>query len=382
MRKQKMLALLLCAMLLLTAAAPALAASKVTVTVKYVTGDKNVKIADTERITGVPGAYFQVDLKDISGYTFIGFTHNTMNSFVFPEKDVTLLAHYAKQDGITVKYVDEKGNKLGASKTISGREGQGYTVDTPYFAGYTFLRVDDPNNGVIRADSKTIKVVYRASSASSVVPVSGQMVHLRVQSVDQGTGAVLTLLENADKPYGTHVDISNYRHTVQGYQFTGVTVNGVKATSSDVALTRDTTIVYYYQTTSHWTQPVTHDATLLVRGVDESTGRVFREFYNNAVSYGSAMALNAPNIQGYVYDYCTVTGSSSDRGVVTVYNDTVITYFYKPVYYGGSIPVAPVVYGNTAPVVPVVGGDVPVAVVSNSSPAIGTGAIPVAVVGN
>ncbi len=378
MRKQKLTALLLSVLLLLTVAVPALAASKVTVTVKYVTGEKNKKIAEPDKITGVPGAYFQVKLKDISGYTFIGFTHNKNNNFIFPDKSITMLAHYAKQDGITVKYVDEKGNKIADSANVGGLEGQAYTVNTPYISGYSFLRVEDPNNGVIRTDSKTVKVVYRAVNASALPPV-GQMMHLRVMSVDQGTGAMLNLIENSDKPYGVQISINDYKHTVPGYQFTGVTVNGVAATSTIVPLTKDTEVVYYYKTNSYWTQPVVHDATLLVRGVDESTGRVFREFYNNVVSYGSAMALNPPVIQDYSYDYCTVSGAQVMNRTITIYNDTVVTYFYKPLWrppvvYGGSIPEA------VAPG-PVIGsGAIPEAIAPSS--AIGSGAIPNAVVGN
>ncbi|MDD4074550.1 MAG: MucBP domain-containing protein [Eubacteriales bacterium] len=362
MRKQKLTALLLSVLLLFAVAAPALAASQVTVTVKYVTGEKNLKIAEPEKITGTPGAYFQVNLKEISGYTFVGFTHNKNNSFIFPDKSITMLAHYAKVDGITVKYVDENGNKIADSVTVGGHEGQVYTVNTPYIAGYSFLRVEDPNNGVIKASNKSIKVVYRAVNAVTMPPV-GQMMHLRVRSVDQDTGAMLNLIENSDKPYGIKINISDYQHAVSGYQFTGVTVNGVAATSTIVPLTKDTDIVYYYKTNSSWIQPIVHEASLVVRGVDESTGRVFREFYNDGVSYGSAMALNPPSVEDYSYDYCTVSGAQVMNRTITIYNDTVVTYFYKPLWQ------VPVIYGGTIPQAVAPG------------PVIGSGAIPTAVVG-
>lgn len=349
MKIKKIICLALALAVLLSMASTAAASGKVTVTVKYVTGEKNTRIADTEKISGIPGTYFQIDIKDIKGYTFVGFTSNTMNSFVFPNKDITMLVHYAKGVTNTIKYVDVNGNKIAASTKISGKDGQEYDVETPYIGGYTFLRVEDPNNGVFKTKDNTIKVVYQPKTGTGNGMPAVSTVHLSVKCVDMNTGATLTILENRDIAYNSTIDLSSYSRSFTGYNFNHVTVNGIDAQSSVVRLVCDTSVVYYYTTKSHWSEPIMHDNMLTITAVNRENGRIIQILDSRAVPNGTNVALSAPYFNGYVFSYYVVDGARNNNGIITVYGDTNVTLYYAPVAQA-TVPTIPT--NPTVPTIP------------------------------
>lgn len=332
MRKMKKLLVWMLILAFLAAFAMPAAASTTTVTVKYVTGEKNKTIAKSAKITGEPGDFFQVDIKDIKGYTYIGFTHPSENSFIFPDKDITMLVHYAKGVKATVNYVDQNGSTILASTSLSGKTGDSYTVPQPYIQGYTFAHIKDPEHGLFGDKNHTITVVYNRVNWAP----SATMVNLRVQCVDQDSGKVLMVITDSNVPISTVVNLNSYNHNIPGHSFTGVSVNGAPATRGTISLGGDTLITYYYISGQPWPIPVVETAHLYVYAVCEETGDVIRVLQDQDVQIGTIVSLVPPSLPSFEYDYTDVGGAQRRGNSIIVNYDTVVAYYYRMLFLGGT----------------------------------------------
>lgn len=352
---KKLLPLLLVLLLLLTAAAPVFAESsgKATVTVKYVTGDKNKTIAKNRTITGTPGKHFSVKVRDIAGYTFIGFSDDHPNDFVFPKNKMTVLVHYAKGAAATVKYLDTYGNTIYPSVKLTGIPGAVYTINTPSIQGYVLSQVQDPNHGVFSSKGNTVKVIYTPTGIPTPAPTT--QVRLTVQSVEIGSGAVLKNITNQAVMLPATINLSNYNHQVPGYSYYTTLVNGVTPSSNLVSLHGDTTVSFVYSGNIPTPPPVVKDATLYVYAIDEDTGDILSTIYSGNMRQGSSFRLSPPSFNGYAYDYTEVNGGPDWSSSITVNYDTVVVYYYNMLYMR-DVPVAvdptPDPYDPDIPVAP------------------------------
>ncbi len=347
---KKLLPLLLVLLLLLAAAAPALAdnSGKATVTVKYVTGDKNKTIAKNRILTGTPGKHFSVKVPDIKGYTFIGFSDDHPNDFVYPKNKMTVLVHYAKGATVTVKYLDNYGNTIYPFAKLTGIAGAAYTVATPYIQGYTFSQIKDANHGVFGSKNSTVTVTYISSSAPTPAPTT--QVRLTVQSVELNSGTVLKNITNQAVALPATINLSNYNHQVPGYSYYTTLVNGAPASSNIISLHGDTTVSFVYSGYIPTPPPVVRDASLYVYAVDEDTGDILSTIYSGNMQQGSSFRLNPPSFNGYAYDYTEVNGGPNWSSSITINYDTVVVYYYNMLYLK-DVPVA--VDPTPAPDIPV-----------------------------
>ena len=345
MRKiKKLLPLLLVLMLLLTAAAPALAASsgKATVTVKYVTGDQNKTIAKNRMLTGTPGKHFSVKVPDIKGYTFIGFSDNHPNDFVYPMAKLTDLPHYAKGVSVTVKYTDMYGKSIYPTAKLSAIPGAAYTVDRPYIQGYTLSQIQDSKHGVFVSKSHTVTVLYTSNGVPTPAPTTN--VRLTVQSVELGTGNVLKTMVNQAVMLPMTINLGSYSHQVPGYCYYTTLVNGVTVSSNTVTLRGDTTVSFVYTGSIPTPPPVVVDATLYVCAVDADTGDIIDNIYSGNVTKGSSFRLSAPSYRSYTYDHTEVNGGPDWSSSITVNYDTVVIYYYHMLYQDVPVAIDPTPY--------------------------------------
>lgn len=321
--------LLLAFIMVFALSASAFAASKGVVTIKYVTGENNKQISKSKTMSGTPGKHFSVKVPTIKGYTYIGFTDSVDNDFTYPEKSMTVLVHYAKSVSATINYLDTYGNVIAKKTTVSGSEGQSYTVATPYISGYSLMQIQDPENGVFGHSNHTINVYY---SAGSIVPAATSSVQLTIQSVDRDTNGVLQTLLSQQVMLPRTINFSAYSHTVPGYTFIGTMVNGIMNYNSSVTLTGNTTINFLYTKNQPWPSPIAQYATLTVTAVDADTGSVISVLRCENVPAGTNVSINPPAMNGYAYDHTEVNGNLGYTSSVTVNYDTDVDYYYHMLY--------------------------------------------------
>ncbi|MCF2707339.1 MucBP domain-containing protein [Arcanobacterium haemolyticum] len=137
------------------------------VTVSYVDEDGK-KIADDVVLTGKIGDEFTAQKKTIDGYTFkevVGGDENLSGAFAAEDQTVTLV--YVKDPvkgaDVTVTYVDEAGNEIADSVTLTGNVGESYTSEQKVIEGYTFKGMGEgsaPVAGEFSGTAQTVIYVY------------------------------------------------------------------------------------------------------------------------------------------------------------------------------------------------------------------------------
>ena len=133
-----------------------------TVTAKYVDEDGN-EIASSVVTTGVVGTAYSTTAKIINGYLLIETPANASGNYT---KDaITVTYVYKKADAQTslvlVKYVDEDGNEIATSNTLTGKVGDPYTTSAKTISGYTLKTTPANANGTYATSTITVTYVYK-----------------------------------------------------------------------------------------------------------------------------------------------------------------------------------------------------------------------------
>ncbi|MGX7420644.1 MucBP domain-containing protein, partial [Carnobacterium gallinarum] len=261
------------------------------VNVRYVAQGGNA-VAPTKVISGIEGTPYDVSTPDyklvIPGYTLdesilptnaIGLLTSSVSY-----QDVVYVYNQPAAD-VTVRYVDQAGNELAPSKTISGVVDDSYDTTTADYkktiAGYTLDESQLPSNktGTLGVNPQTVNYVYKKKT----IPSGG----VKVRYVDQ-QGNELAPSKAVEGNVGTPYDVttSDYRLVLPGYELdqNQVLLNGTGIFSEDTQ-----TVSYVYK------QIIEADPALnvTVRYVDED---------------GNEIRLNK-TISGYVGDPFDATTS-------------------------------------------------------------------------
>ncbi|MCF2707336.1 MucBP domain-containing protein [Arcanobacterium haemolyticum] len=138
-----------------------------TVTVTYVDEDGN-EIATSETLTGAAGSAYTAEKKAIEGYTFKELASGSApleGTFGVDPQKVTLV--YVKDPvkgaDVRVTYVDEAGNEIADSVTLTGNVGESYASEQKVIEGYTFKGMGEgsaPVAGEFLDTAQTVIYVY------------------------------------------------------------------------------------------------------------------------------------------------------------------------------------------------------------------------------
>ncbi|ECB9786779.1 cell surface protein [Listeria monocytogenes] len=141
-------------------------------TVNYVDEDGET-IHEPQIVSGFVGDDYDVTTPDyelvIDGYELdtSKLPTNGIGTFDYAPLSVTYV--YKKMEGapVTVKYVDENGNEITASDTLTGKLDDSYQAKAKDIAGFTLDKSKLPANasGVFEKDSQTVTYVYQAVPA-------------------------------------------------------------------------------------------------------------------------------------------------------------------------------------------------------------------------
>ncbi|MEI3614461.1 MucBP domain-containing protein, partial [Pseudogracilibacillus sp. SO30301A] len=209
------------------------------------------------------------------------------------------------------EYVDENGNPIADSDTLTGEVGSPYTTTLKQIGGYELIQKPDNANGTFTKDRQTVTYVYAPVKG----PDSGKVV---VKYVDEDGNPLAdpdSLTGEVDSPYETKPkDLNGYKLVKTPDNATG------KFTEEEQ------TVTYVYK-------PVNPEGTVAVKYVDEN-GKPLADLDSLTGEVGSPYETSPKKIDGYEL----VKTPDNATGKFTEEEQTV-TYVYKPVNPEGTVVV-------------------------------------------
>ncbi|GKQ43347.1 hypothetical protein RD055328_12700 [Companilactobacillus sp. RD055328] len=106
--------------------------------------------------------------KDILGYHLVAVSGELKGTLGY--EDTKIIFQYDKDENagtVTVKYVDENGNRLYDDVTFTGLNGESYKTNQLFVKDYTFDHVEGNINGVYTTDSQTVTYVYKKTQSDT-----------------------------------------------------------------------------------------------------------------------------------------------------------------------------------------------------------------------
>ncbi|MBC1484167.1 LPXTG cell wall anchor domain-containing protein [Listeria sp. FSL L7-1558] len=177
------------------------------VTVKYVDEEGN-ELATSDTLSGNVGDAYYSTAKDIEGWKLKTAPSNATGIFSDTAQTVTYVyekAAVAGQD-VTVQYVDEAGNELATSDTLSGNIGDAYTSTAKDIEGWKLKTAPSNATGTFSDTAQIVTYVYEKAV------VAGQDVTVRYVDTEGNELAVSdTLSGNVGDAYtSTAKDIDGW----------------------------------------------------------------------------------------------------------------------------------------------------------------------------
>lgn len=181
------------------------------VTVNYV-DDQGQKLADSTTLTGAIGASYQATAKTIAGYELTATPTNAKGTFTdqaqtvnFVYKKTTTTPETAKP--VTVKYVDEQGQTIATSETLTGKLNEAYQTTAKEITGYELVKTPSNATGQYSVEAQTVVYEYHKTAvANTAVKVTAQYVD------EQGKALIAS--------------ISKTGHTGDAYEAKAATISG------------------------------------------------------------------------------------------------------------------------------------------------------------
>ena len=145
------------------------------VIVRYVDeSDKEIKTSYT--LTGIVGADYEAVEAEIEGYTLKMIPANAKGKYT--EEDITVTYVYQKNDinektgKVIVRYVDESGNEIEPSITLTGIVGADYEIPEVNIEGYILKSNPDNAKGKYTEEDITVTFVYSKNTTPEYEKVS------------------------------------------------------------------------------------------------------------------------------------------------------------------------------------------------------------------
>ena len=153
------------------------------VVVKYVDKDTGKEITSEEQdqegnivektygyeIDGLAGDQYTTEQKEIYGYTYVENSNNTQGNM--QEGTITVIYYYVRTDsqGVTVRYVDEKGNEIADTEIITGKVKDLYKTEQKEIPNYDFVRVEGQTEGELVEEVIEVTYIYKKIPAKVIV---------------------------------------------------------------------------------------------------------------------------------------------------------------------------------------------------------------------
>jgi len=274
-----------------------------------------------------------------------------------------IVANYAKD--VTVNYVDEQGNALAPSETLSGLIGENYTATAKTFTGYqlgdqptiitgAFSDVEQTVNFVYKMAYSTVTVHYQNASGQTIKPDATVTSQIGTDfAIDHPSILGYTYASTQGEATGTYGDqptevtfIYNAAYSVITVHYQNAAGDTIQASTTvtgqigtDYAIDYPTILGYTYDSTqgnatgTYWETPTTivfiykeAYSTVTAHYVDLQ-GRSIRADEVLTGQVGTDFNVNYPEILGYTYQ--TTQGATTGT-----YGETplTVTFVYQAAY--------------------------------------------------
>lgn len=206
-----------------------------TLTVNYVDEDGNL-ISSSQTKTGLVNDKYDYAPKAIAGYTYMGLSNESVpESGVLTTDAQTLTFVYTKKNpvagNVTVNFTDESGEKIAASKVITGKFGDDYKTEKVTIPGYTYVSVTGITSGKLGSENVSVTYHYKKNAA-----VTGNVTANYVDENGKQIATPKVLTGNLGDTYETE------KLSIPGYTY--VSVEG--AQSGKISSER-TVVTYHYK---------------------------------------------------------------------------------------------------------------------------------------
>lgn len=173
------------------------------ITVNYV--DTAGKVLDTQTVTGKFNESYTTEAKMIEGYTLKTTPKNHTGLFTLEAQTVTYVYQASVGAPVTVRYINQVGNEIAASTSLTGKVGQTVTATAKTPGGYTLTSASNTQEATIGTTEQTITFEYQGNAASKVTTEYVDTEGVRIAPVQTITGG------NIGDAYATEAE------TIQGY---------------------------------------------------------------------------------------------------------------------------------------------------------------------
>lgn len=277
-----------------------------TVIVKYTDADGN-ELAPAKSEKAVVGSKYTGQAITIDGYDLQGASSQDVT---VAKDGNTITFVYAKhvapveQATVTVKYMDDKGNKLADDKTEQADVDSSYTATALAIDGYD-LNGESTQTVKVSKDGNTITFVY----VKHVAPIAQAVVTTKYVD-DKGN----KLADDKSEKANVDADYTATAITIDGYDLQGTASQTVKVAKDG------NTITFTY--VKHVTPVAKAKVTIVAKSnVD---GKVLQQTESDEVEVGKQYTATAPTIDGW-----TLQGDATQT--VTVNDaDNTVTFRYLP----------------------------------------------------
>lgn len=130
------------------------------VTVRHVDESGN-EIANTVLLNGYQGESYTAEAKNISGWELMTTPQNAAGTFTGVDQTVVFTYKRIPAGEVLVKYVDESGNDVAESATLTGYYGDTYTAEAKTIEGWELITVPDNVSGTFSDTGQTVVFVYQ-----------------------------------------------------------------------------------------------------------------------------------------------------------------------------------------------------------------------------
>lgn len=286
------------------------------VTVRYVDEEGN-EIAGEYKENKEFGESYETSAKDITGYVLKETPENATG--VMDSRSITVVYVYEpKEVTVTVKYTDNKGNKIAEEETFIKKYKEGYAALAKEITGYKLSEIPENASGQTPADNFVVEYVYiidesqkRTLSASIQYSLGGN-----IQGADTVTLQKTVQILSEDNVIGTDkVSTKKYK----GWELDYITVDGGKVDKIPASVSDGSTIVYHYKKAGI---PPVENVHITVKHVDED-GREIADAETTEVVSGSSYETHTGTFEGYDF----VSDSGNTAGIAD--SDIIVTYIYR-----------------------------------------------------
>ena len=291
--------------------------NKYVVRTKFVDSDTDKEIADSVASVYDNDAKYTTKAIDIDGYELDEEPTNA--SGTISGKNVVVTYKY-KSNGdipvvkgsVTIKYVDEDGNKLDNDETITGNVGDKYTTSEKEIEGYVLVKTPTNAKGTYTEDDITVTYVYKEKGDT---PTKKGTVIVKYVNIEDNK-------EIADSE--TLTGIVGAEYSIKPISIDGYTLVNTPANATGTYTEDDIIVTFKYKKTNDSGDDEPSKGKVIIKYIDSETGKELRDAKTLEGNIGEEYTIHERSIAGY-----TLLDMPENASGVYTKEDIIVELKYK-----------------------------------------------------